>query len=151
MYRDTTMRYKRFKEALDHLRKIGRIANQKQLADILYKTPETISRVVSGKGNNPTDKFMLDFARAFSDIFNEDYLVKGEGVLLKEQDPPQDEKPEAPDIEEKDIVRKFLDHVSFLEGQINEKDKEIKRLHSIIEKFAPIIKKEEDGKKTKTV
>lgn len=151
MNQEKTIKYKRFKEAFDYLKRINRIVNQKNLADILHKTPETVSKVVSGKGNNPTDKFMLDFARAFSDIFNEDYLVKGEGVLLKEQDPPKDEKPEAPDIEEKDIVRKFLDHVSFLEGQINEKDKEIKRLHSIIEKFAPIIKKEEDGKKTKTV
>ena len=151
MNQERTMRYKRFKEAFDHLRKTGRIVNQKNLADILYKTPETVSKVVSGKGNNPTEKFMLDFARAFSDIFNEDYLVNGRGVLLKEQEPPQDEKPETPEIEEKDIVRKFLDHVSFLERQINEKDKEITRLHSIIEKFAPIIKKEEDGKKTKTV
>jgi len=140
------MKYKRFKEAFDYLKQIERITSQKDLAEILHKTPETVNRVVAGKGNNPTDRFMLDFARAFSTIFNEDYLVKGKGQLLKEPDGTEPEDNSGPQETESDIVRRFLDHIAFLQGQIIEKDKEIERLHSIIEKFTPMVGKEESKK-----
>lgn len=145
MSQDRAMKYKRFKEAFDYLRQTERILNQKDLADILHKTPETVSRVISGKGNNPTDKFLLDFARAFADIFNEDYLVKGSGQLLK-QPVILPEGKEGSGEPENEIVRRFLDHITFLQGQMIEKDKEIERLHSIIEKFAPVVGKEESKK-----
>lgn len=147
MNQDRTKKYKRFKEAFEYLKQTERIVTQKDLADILHKTPETVSRVIAGKGDNPTDKFLLDFARAFSDIFNESYLVSGNGQLLKEQSTIQQEITENNKEPEKEIIRRFLDHISFLEDQIKEKDKEIERLHSIIEKFSPLFGKEEENKK----
>ena len=140
------MKYKRFKEAFDYLKQTERIVNQKNLADILHKTPETVSKVVSGKGNNPTDKFMLDFARAFSDIFNEEYIINGLGQLLKEPNDTPQEKKETAEEPDGDIVRRFLEHITFLQGQITEKDKEIERLHSIIEKFTSLVGKEDSKK-----
>lgn len=153
MNKDRTIKYKRFKEAFDYLKLIERISNQKDLADILHKTPETISRVVSGKGNNPTDKFLIDFARAFSDVFNEDYILHGNGVLLKEQSIKQlDSVEETEEQNEKVIwyrgeLVKRDKIISFLQKQIDIKDKEIDRLHTIIEKFSPMTEKEGEAKK----
>lgn len=83
MDKEQRLRYKRFKEAFDYLKSIGRIDNQKDLADILHKTPETISRVMAGSGNNPTEKFMFFFAKAFAHDLNEEYLVEGTGELIR--------------------------------------------------------------------
>ena len=83
MEKEQRLRYKRFKEAFDYLKSIGRIDNQKDLADILHKTPETISRVMAGSGNNPTEKFMFFFAKAFAHDFNEEYLINGTGELIR--------------------------------------------------------------------
>lgn len=130
MEKEQRLRYKRFKEAFDYLKSIGRIDNQKDLADILHKTPETISRVMAGSGNNPTEKFMFLFAKAFAHDFNEEYLVNGTGELIRVI--PENEQYKLGDqryiehLEEK--LKKAESEILFYKQQIAIKDEQYRDL-----------------------
>lgn len=130
MDKEQRLRYKRFKEAFDYLKSIGRIDNQKDLADILHKTPETISRVMAGSGNNPTEKFMFFFAKAFAHDLNEEYLVKGTGELIRVI--PENEQYKLGDqryiehLEEK--LKKAESEILFYKQQIAIKDEQYRDL-----------------------
>lgn len=130
MDKEQKLRYKRFKEAFDYLKSIGRIDNQKDLADILHKTPETISRVMAGSGNNPTEKFMFLFAKAFAHDFNEEYLVNGTGELIRVI--PENEQYKLGDqryiehLEEK--LKKAESEILFYKQQIAIKDEQYRDL-----------------------
>ena len=130
MEKEQRLRYKRFKEAFDYLKSIGRIDNQKDLADILHKTPETISRVMAGSGNNPTEKFMFLFAKAFAHDFNEEYLVNGAGELIRVI--PENEQYKLGDqryiehLEEK--LKKAESEILFYKQQIAIKDEQYRDL-----------------------
>lgn len=130
MDKEQRLRYKRFKEAFDYLKSIGRIDNQKDLADILHKTPETISRIMAGSGNNPTEKFMFFFAKAFAHDLNEEYLVKGTGELIRVI--PENEQYKLGDqryiehLEEK--LKKAESEILFYKQQIAIKDEQYRDL-----------------------
>ncbi len=130
MDKEQRLRYKRFKEAFDYLKSIGRIDNQKDLADILHKTPETISRVMAGSGNNPTEKFMFFFAKAFAHDLNEEYLVNGTGELIRVI--PENEQYKLGDqryiehLEEK--LKKAESEILFYKQQIAIKDEQYRDL-----------------------
>ncbi len=146
MEKEQKLRYKRFTEAFEYLKEIGRIDNQKDLAEILHKTPETISRVVKGSGNNPTEKFMFDFAKAFAREINEEYLMEGIGELVRTI--PENEQYNLSDqryIEQlENKLKKAEDEVQFYKQQIKLKDEQyrdarndIERLNRIIEQLLP--------------
>ena len=130
MEKEQRQRYKRFKEAFDYLKSIGRIDNQKDLADILHKTPETISRIMAGSGNNPTEKFMFFFAKAFAHDLNEEYLVNGTGELIRVI--PENEQYKLGDqryiehLEEK--LKKAESEILFYKQQIAIKDEQYRDL-----------------------
>jgi len=146
MEKEQKLRYKRFTEAFEYLKEIGRIDNQKDLAEILRKTPETISRVVKGSGNNPTEKFMFDFAKAFAREINEEYLIEGIGELVRTI--PENEQYKLGDqhyIEqlEKEL-KKAEAEIQFYKQQIELKDEQyrdaknaIERLNRIIDRLVP--------------
>lgn len=71
---------RRLQEAVNHLISSGIINQQQDLVDILSKTKFTVSRWLNG---DATEKNIKEFLLHFRDIFNEDYLLKGEGFLLK--------------------------------------------------------------------
>ncbi len=71
---------RRLQEAVNHLITSGIINQQQDLVDILSKTKFTVSRWLNG---DATEKNIKEFLLHFRDIFNEDYLLKGEGFLLK--------------------------------------------------------------------
>lgn len=158
MDKERSIKYNRFLEAFDYLKETGRITSKKELADILHKTPETISRVFSGKANNPNDRFLLDFARAFADIISEDYILHGKGTLLKEQSSFQQETEKEQTDGDMDIVVRFLKQleskdktISFLRDQLSRKDKEIERLYAVIDSLSPVTEKKKDSQKTAIV
>ena len=130
MDKEQRLRYKRFKEAFDYLKSIGRIDNQKDLAEILHKTPETISRIMAGSGNNPTEKFMFFFAKAFAHDLNEEYLVNGTGELIRVI--PENEQYKLGDqryiehLEEK--LKKAESEILFYKQQIAIKDEQYRDL-----------------------
>lgn len=141
MDKEQKLRYKRFTEAFEYLKEIGRIDNQKDLAEILRKTPETISRVVKGSGNNPTEKFMFDFAKAFAREINEEYLIEGIGELIRTI--PENEQYKLGDqhyieqLEEK--LKKAEAEVRFYKQQIELKDEQYRDAKNVIERLNRII------------
>ena len=127
---------KRLKEAIDYLNKTERITNQQELADILGYARANVSRYING---DPTQKFMSKFAVVFSDIFNVEYLLSGEGQLLKKSIPTVPAIP-VTDSNDMDIQQHLLQQVTFLQNQmvlkdneLKEKNQEIVRLHEIID------------------
>lgn len=137
MDKEQRLRYKRFKEAFDYLKSIGRIDNQKDLADILHKTPETISRVMAGSGNNPTEKFMFFFAKAFAHDLNEEYLVKGTGELIRVI--PENEQYKLGDqryIEQlEDRLKKAESEILFYKQQIEIKDEQYRNVQKQVDEM----------------
>lgn len=152
MEKEQRLRYKRFKEAFDYLKNIGRIDNQKDLADILHKTPETISRVMAGSGNNPTEKFMFFFAKAFAHDINEEYLIYGTGELVREK--PDNEQYKLGDqryieqLEEK--LKKAESEILFYRQQIAIKDEQYREMarknDKLVEEIDRLIRLQENKK-----
>lgn len=127
---------KRLKEAIDYLNKTERITNQQELADILGYARANVSRYING---DPTQKFVSKFAVVFSDIFNVEYLMSGEGRLLKKSIPAEPANP-VTDSNDLDIQQHLLQQITFLQNQmvlkdneLKEKNQEIVRLHEIID------------------
>ncbi len=73
----------RFNECYDYLIKIGRIRTQKELADIMQSTSPNVSSARKGVESVLTDSFLMRCYSAFSDIFNKEYIMTGEGEMLK--------------------------------------------------------------------
>ncbi len=127
---------KRLKEAVGYLNKTGRIVNQQELADILGYKRENVSRYING---DPTQKFVSKFAVVFSDIFNIEYLLNGEGQLLKKSIIAEPVMP-VTDSDNLDIQQHLLQQITFLQNQMTLKDNELKekkqeiiRLYGIID------------------
>ena len=153
MDKEQRLRYKRFKEAFDYLKSIGRIDNQKDLADILHKTPETISRIMAGSGKKKKEKFMFFFAKAFAHDLNEEYLIKGTGELIRVI--PENEQYKLGDqryiehLEEK--LKKAESEILFYKQQIAIKDeqyrdlrKDNERLHEYVERLTRLQENKKD-------
>ena len=126
MSNEQKLKSNRFKEAVDYLKETGRINSQKDLAETLHVTQETISRVLKCQGKNPTDKFLINFARVFYEDFNEEYILNGEGELLKilnSERLPLGDKLTFEDL--KIELKKKEADISFLKQQIIGKDNDI--------------------------
>lgn len=133
---------KRLQEAVSYLNKTERITSQQELADLLGYARANVSRYLNGE---PTQKFVSKFAVVFSDIFNSDYLLRGEGQLLKK---PSVVEPSTSvtDADNLGIQQHLMQQVKFLQNQIIAKDKElqdrnkeIERLHGIIDYLKTLI------------
>lgn len=131
----------RFKEAFDYLKENGIINNQKDLAEKLRVTQETITRVMKCQGNNPSDKFLEKFAAIFKDIFNESYIINGVGTLLVIKEPKLENQVSIIEsllkqLENKDKQLENRDKtIAHYEQQIVMKDKKIEELTAIINSF----------------
>lgn len=82
------------KEAYEHLRNLGIVHTQKDIADKVKYNKSAVSQALNGIEGYVTSNFVSAFNEAFGGIFNEDYLLRGEGTLLK--DAPIDEAPQKP-------------------------------------------------------
>lgn len=71
------------KEAYEHLRSLGIVHTQKGIADKVKYNKSAVSQALNGVEGYVTSNFVSAFNEAFGGIFNEDYLLRGEGTLLK--------------------------------------------------------------------
>lgn len=69
------------KMAINHLRMINQVSTDKDVAIKMGADPSNISRGIKGKPE-PTDKFLRRFNDAFGNIFDERWLLTGEGEML---------------------------------------------------------------------
>lgn len=72
----------RLKEAYLYLRGRGIVHTQQDIANMMKKPKSNISRAFNGHEDYLTEGFLADFYKKFSDIFNEDWLINGEGSML---------------------------------------------------------------------
>lgn len=77
---DSELAIKRIKEAISHLYRTGKIKSDKELCEMLGYSTAHFSRVINGEINK---KFLKNFAHTFQDVFYEEYLVSGSGILTK--------------------------------------------------------------------
>ena len=75
----------RFKSAFDYLRSIGAIHTQKDLADKIGASQSNVCSALKGVEKVLTDRFLIRFNAAFSEKFNTDWLLTGEGEMLRDQ------------------------------------------------------------------
>ena len=71
------------KVAFEHLRSIGRVHTQKDVGEAMNVGKENISRAFNGVDGYYTPGFVRRFNETFGNIFNEDFLLNGEGDMLK--------------------------------------------------------------------
>lgn len=81
----TVNKQQRFKSAFDYLRSIGAIHTQKDLADKIGASQSNVCSALKGVEKVLTDRFLIRFNAAFSDKFNTDWLLTGEGEMLRDQ------------------------------------------------------------------
>lgn len=75
-------RKERLKEVYNYLRNNGLVHTQKGFGDALGKAEGTMSKAFKGDEAYLTDNLLRKICDVFPDIFNIDYLIKGEGELL---------------------------------------------------------------------
>ena len=71
-------------EAENHLRVQGKVHKREDIVKATGKDKSSVSKAFSGKKRFLTAGFVSAFNEAFGGIFNEDYLLRGEGTLLKD-------------------------------------------------------------------
>ena len=75
-------RVKRINEAFNYLRNNGLIRTQKDLANLMHASESNISKALKGDEAILTDRFLRRLSAAFSGLFNENWLLTGEGEML---------------------------------------------------------------------
>lgn len=84
----------RFKEAYEYLRSKALVHKQRDLASLIGSHEGSISRMFRGDDRYITSSMVQRISSASGIKFSEDYILRGEGSLLK--DGEQDEAPQKP-------------------------------------------------------
>lgn len=136
------LRQAQLQAVYDHLRSIGRIHTQKDLADRLGSRPESISQALNGSERYLTDNLFKKIALEFGDIFSRDWLETGDGEMLKESQ-------SVGDVSGGTVIGNNIrgkgpitispkvesEAIALLREQLAAKDAEIQRLHNIIDRL----------------
>lgn len=122
----------------EHLRSIGRIHTQKDFAEALGTRAESVNAALNGRERYLTDNLFKKIALEYGDIFSRDWLENGEGDMLIENSGSMSGNTiVGNNVKGKDINIHGGDSeaIALLREQLAEKDKEIVRLHGIIDKL----------------
>lgn len=72
----------RINEAFNYLKDKGKVHTQKDMANMMHATSPNVSSALKGVESVLTDNFLKRFNAAFGNIFNEKWLLTGEGEML---------------------------------------------------------------------
>jgi len=86
-------RQKRLHEVYEHLRSNFGVHTQTDFAESLKYSRVYISAAMNGNEKNLTDKLFTKICEAYPGVFNLDYLLDGEGVLLLTDAPMTEHQP----------------------------------------------------------
>lgn len=89
------------KEAYEHLRSLGIVHTQRDIADKIKYNKSSVSQALNGANGYVTSNFISAFNEAFGGIFNEAYLLRGKGTLLKD---PTEEASQQPHKAPKEVA-----------------------------------------------
>lgn len=73
----------RLQQSIEYLRNSGKSHTQQDIADKLGMRKENLSRAINGAPRYFTTGFLKRFARAYAEYINEDWLLTGEGEMVK--------------------------------------------------------------------
>lgn len=129
----------RIKKIFEYLKSIGRIHTQTDFAKAIGSTQATVSNMLSGEEKYVTDSLFRRIGYYFGDIFNKEWLESGEGDMLCRQSVNAGASSTvignnvngAGDI--KITNNEQNEALALLRSQLEGKDKEIERLHGIID------------------
>ena len=77
------IRVNRLSEAIEYLKSNGMIHKQQDIAERMQADKSNVSRALSGDEKYLTDNFIKRFNVAFGNRFNVEWLIKGEGEMLR--------------------------------------------------------------------
>lgn len=80
----------RLENAYLFLKSTGRVHKRQDVADMMNTDKSNVSRAFKGVEKYITDSFLRRFNEAFGHVFNDDWLITGEGQMLRE--PAADER-----------------------------------------------------------
>ena len=118
----------RFNKAYEYLKNRGMVHTQKELAAKMQSTAPHDTLAMKGESKYLTDNFLRRFNEAFGELFNYQWLILGEGNMLKDGN----EEEETPVQSE---TSRFL---SLLE----KKDEQIDRLLDQHDRLVALLEKE---------
>lgn len=101
----------RFNLAFQYLRGKGIIHSQKDLAVAMQSTPPNISSALKGDEKVLTDRFLRRFNTAFDDVFDIDWLLYGEGDMLRPEAEESDAAPVSESYYEDDVPEKYMSYL----------------------------------------
>ena len=83
-------RSERFRASFDYLKSKGIVQKKKELGDIIGYSRSVVSNAYNGREDFVSDEFIVAFYKSFEDIFNLDWLLNGDGEMLKAPQVAQD-------------------------------------------------------------
>lgn len=125
----------RFQKAFEYLKKYGVITSQSDIAAIMETYSQNISRAYNGDDRYLTDKFLSRFNTAFSNIFNLDWLLTGEGEMLSPTANPTGivnsqntvQNNSTMSIGNKELEKELIEMIKRKDEQIKEQSQQISR------------------------
>ena len=127
-------RQKRLTEVYEHLRRYFGIHTKTGFAEALHYGRTSMSAAMNGDENYLTDKLFKNICEVYPDIFNLDYLLKGEGTLLSGEDELRlgmrriDPEPMQPKVYNQSFEQALADKMAIIEQlqlRLKEKDEMI--------------------------
>jgi hypothetical protein len=132
----------RLNQIYEYLRDNKGYVSQKAFGDAIGSSEGTISRAMKGDEAYLTDKLFIRIAAKFSDVFNKDWVIKGEGEMLVTQGVINSTGIIGSKVSSKGDVTINPNQECFIElvkellrakdEQLAEKDRQIAELHQII-------------------
>lgn len=121
----------RINQAFSYLKDNGLVHTQKDLAERMGSTAPNVSSALKGVDNVLTDNFLLRFNNAFGGIFNDNWLLTGEGSMLSASEPDPVSASSSTDISA--VLNKAMDEIAAQRRLTEKSQQQIDRLLSLLE------------------
>ncbi len=132
---------KRFKCAFEYLKNKGLIHSKAQLATKMGYSRSVVSNAYNGNDDYANEKFLGKFCETFPDIFNYEWLARGEGDMLVDHTaaPPEMAQGEKKSTEQtnvsSDIIHQLVQQNAALIELLKTKESSMERVVSDIEQI----------------
>ena len=121
----------RINQAFSYLKDNGLVHTQRDLAEKMGATAPNVSSALKGVDNVLTDNFLLRFNNAFGGIFNDNWLLTGEGSMLSASDPNSVSASSSADLSV--ALNKAMDEIAAQRRITEKSQQQIDRLLSLLE------------------
>lgn len=121
----------RINQAFSYLKDNGLVHTQRDLAEKMGATAPNVSSALKGVDNVLTDNFLLRFNNAFGGIFNDNWLLTGEGSMLSASDSDSVSASSSTDLSS--ALNKAMDEIAAQRRITEKSQQQIDRLLSLLE------------------